>query len=82
MTVTNYLDRSGVRGIYRYRRAISPDLVGIWGQREVKKSLKTSNHPEALRRAVEVNNYASNSNQKSTATAEPIELSWKLLKTF
>ena len=56
MTVTNYLDRSGVRGIYRYRRAISPDLVGIWGQREVKKSLKTSTHPEALRRAVEVNN--------------------------
>ena len=31
------------------------DYRSIWGQREHKKSLKTKSHPEALRRAAQVN---------------------------
>ena len=55
MSITAYLKRTSNRGNYSYRRAVSPDLRGLWGKLEEKVSLKTKSHAEALRRAAVVN---------------------------
>ena len=55
MSITAYLRRTSNRGNYSYRRAVSPDLRGLWGKLEEKVSLKTKSHAEALRRAAVVN---------------------------
>jgi integrase len=55
VVIASYLRRTSGRGNYSYRRAIPEDCRPLWGKREHKVSLKTKSHPEALRRAAQVN---------------------------
>ena len=55
MTIASYLKRTSERGNFSYRRAIPDDCRPLWDKREHKVSLKTKSHPEALRRAAQVN---------------------------
>ncbi len=55
MAIASYLRRTSDRGNFSYRRAVPEDCRPFWGKREHKESLKTKSHPEALRRAAQVN---------------------------
>jgi integrase len=55
MSVASFLKKSPETGKYSFRKRVPKDLLEAWGKREVKKSLKTDKHPEALRRAAELN---------------------------
>ena len=55
MTIATYLKKTALRGNYSYRRRVSRKLIALWGLSEVKVSIKTKNHAEALRRAAVIN---------------------------
>lgn len=55
MPIACYLKRTSARGNFSYRRTIPAKLRPLWGKREEKVSLKTKNHPQALRQAAMVN---------------------------
>ena len=55
MAIPTYLRKTSKRGNFSYRRTVPEDCRSYWGKREHKVSLKTKHHPEALRRAAQVN---------------------------
>ena len=55
MSVASFIKKSPVTGKYSFRKRVPKDLLEAWGKREFKQSLKTDKHPEALRRAGELN---------------------------
>lgn len=55
MAIPSYLKKSPTRGSYSFRRRVPPDLQKQWGKLEEKRSLKTKNHAEALRRGAMYN---------------------------
>lgn len=55
MSVASFLKKSPETGKYSFRKRVPKDLLEAWGKLEVKKSLKTDKHPEALKRAGELN---------------------------
>ena len=55
MSIATYLKKTALRGNYSYRRRVSKKLIPLWGLSEVKVSIKTKNHAEALRRAAVIN---------------------------
>ena len=55
MSIATYLKKTALRGNYSYRRRVSQKLKPLWGLSEVKVSIKTKNHAEALRWAAVIN---------------------------
>ena len=55
MSVAGYISKSKSRGVFRYRRRTPKDIKSLWGKLEVKVSLNTKHHSEALKRAAFVN---------------------------
>ena len=54
MSIPSYLKKTPLRGNYSYRKRVPKELKSLWGLSEVKVSIKTKNHAEAMRRAAVV----------------------------